>query len=64
LKVLRRTVGEGADVRLSDVELLMLNNALNEVCNGVHIPDSEFQTRLGRERDEMRTLLDEINSVV
>jgi hypothetical protein len=41
----------------------MLVGALNEVCNGVHIQDWEFQTRLGRTRPLMRQLLDEVASV-
>lgn len=32
---------------MSRDELLGLANALNEVCNGIHIPDTEFQSRLG-----------------
>jgi hypothetical protein len=32
-------------------------NALNEVCNGVHIEDPEFQTRLGVTREFLRTVL-------
>lgn len=56
--------GGSVDVRLSADELVMLNNALNEVCNGVDdlANDGEFQTRLGFERDEVRRLLEEINA--
>jgi hypothetical protein len=45
-------------------ELLMMNNALNEVCNGVHIDDWEFATRLGVERSEAQQLLSELNDVL
>ena len=38
-----------------------LNNALNEVCNGVDIKDWEFATRLGCTRAEMLSLLKLIN---
>ena len=41
----------------SKSELVLLNNGLNEVCNGVHIEDPEFFTRLGASRDEARRLL-------
>jgi hypothetical protein len=34
-------------VSLSSEELLGLVNALNEVCNGINVPETEFQTRLG-----------------
>ena len=38
---------DGVEVRLTGDELHMLNNALNEVCNGVRelSDDGEFQTR-------------------
>jgi hypothetical protein len=42
-------------------ELDLLNNVLNEVCNGVDIPDSEFATRLGSARNDVRRLLDKIH---
>lgn len=50
-----------ADVRLTNDELHMLNNALNEICHGVHIDDWEFQTRLGFGRSELKALLSEIH---
>jgi hypothetical protein len=39
-----------------------INNALNEVCNGVAIEEPEFQTRLGCTRAEMQALLDIIST--
>lgn len=53
---------DGVEVRLTGDELHMLNNALNEVCNGVRelSDDGEFQTRLGFERKVVDALLDEI----
>jgi hypothetical protein len=53
-----------ADVRLSKHELSLINNALNEVCNGADIEDAEFATRLGTEREEMRNLLKNIASLI
>ena len=35
------------DVRLTRDELWLLGQALNEVCNGIEILETEFQTRLG-----------------
>ena len=32
-------------------ELVLLNNALNEVCNGLSFADDEFQTRIGYSRE-------------
>lgn len=51
---------EGAQVAFTDSELVILQNALNEVCNGIDIP--EFATRLGAGREEALRLLDEIHS--
>ena len=52
---------DGADVRLSGDELDMLNNVLNELCNGVWIEDWEFQTRIGWDRPTVQRLLDQIH---
>jgi len=49
------------DVRLNREELMLLNNALNEVCNGVDFGDSEFHTRLGADRSEGLMLLRQIS---
>jgi hypothetical protein len=42
---------------VSPEELLAVTNALNEVCNGIDIPDAEFQTRIGVSREFLATLL-------
>lgn len=31
-------------------ELVVINNALNEICNGLAFGDDEFQTRIGCSR--------------
>jgi hypothetical protein len=54
---------EGVTIRLSRSELGVVNNALNEVANGVDISDSEFQTRLGESRSDVRQLLTEFGDV-
>ena len=41
---------------LSSDELLGVVNALNEVCNGVHISDGDFQSRLGVDRTFLNDL--------
>jgi hypothetical protein len=38
-------------------ELVAINNALNEVCNGLDFDDDEFQTRIGYTRDKVRKVL-------
>ena len=41
-------------------ELVILNNALNEVCNGLSFEDDEFQTRIGYSRAQAQNLLKKI----
>ena len=55
---------ERALISLTSDELLGLMNALNEVCNGVHIPDSEFETRLGASRHVLSELHSKLSSEV
>jgi len=54
---------EGVTIRLSRLELSLINNALNEVANGVDFPDFEFQMRLGESRSDVRQLLREVGSI-
>lgn len=44
-------------------ELLVLGNALNEVCNGVHIDDFEFGARIGTDREKARALLRRVSAL-
>jgi hypothetical protein len=41
-------------------ELVIINNALNEVCNGVSFDDDEFQTRIGYPRAKALSLLKKV----
>lgn len=56
---LKETRRSSTVIDLTSEELLLLRNALNEVCNGVRDleDDSEFATRLGVSRTEGRRLL-------
>ncbi|HEX9391457.1 MAG TPA: hypothetical protein VF928_09120 [Usitatibacteraceae bacterium] len=45
-------------------ELVGLSNAINEMCNGIHIADAEFQTRLGVTREFLAGLLQQMPSAV
>jgi hypothetical protein len=45
-------------------ELVLLSNALNEVCNGVALDEDEFQTRLGVDRKTARKLLAKLSSLM
>ena len=57
-----KSIGQvGVDVQLSPDELMIINNALNEVCNGLDMP--EFATRVGAELEEAKTLLQQVHNV-
>ena len=45
-------------------DLFILNNALNEICNGVHLDDWDFETRMGVERHEAKALLARVNEAL
>lgn len=45
---------------LTHNELILMNNALNEVCNGLEF--SDFSTRLGAERGELEALRCQVES--
>ncbi|MCI0438269.1 MAG: hypothetical protein L0177_03955 [Chloroflexi bacterium] len=59
---IRRFESDGAVVSLSTHELAILNNALNEVCNGLDI--AEFSTRMGAELEEAEGLLNQIGKAI
>jgi hypothetical protein len=61
MKVIRAG-GQLAELALSRDELLLVNNALNEVCNGIDM--FEFATRLGAGRDRVAALLAEVRSLI
>jgi len=49
---------------LSIDEVRLLNNALNEVVNGVAIPAASFATRLGGTRAEVDHLLMSVHAIL
>lgn len=49
---------------LSINEVRLLNNALNEIVNGVGVPADSFETRLGGTRDEVAHLLMSIHAIL
>jgi hypothetical protein len=51
-----------AELMLSKADLLLLNNALNEILNGVPIED--FALRIGTSREDASRLLVEIQSAL
>ena len=60
MRVLEAGKGK-AVVELSDKEIVALNNALNEVCNGIEIP--EFATRMGVQLSEAKALLANLKEI-
>ncbi len=53
---------QSAELHFAFAELLTINNALNEVCNG--LDDFEFETRMGAEKADVLSLLASVGKVV
>ena len=51
-------------LEVSRADLTLINNALNEVSNGLHMNEDEFHTRLGRTVADARSLLQRINALL
>ena len=51
-----------ADLALTVEDLRIINNALNEVCHGIAVP--EFATRMGASLPEVQALLDRVHAVL
>ena len=49
-------------LQLSVDELLTIHNALNEVCNGIEVP--EFHARMGTDLEEVRLLLSSVSAAI
>jgi hypothetical protein len=49
-------------VEFSADELLVFNAALNEICNGMNVP--EFDTRIGASREEVIALLKSVQNAL
>ena len=61
MEVLRRD-REAAEIRLTRGELAIINNALNEICHGIDLP--EFATRIGAGRAEAERLLGAVGALL
>ena len=53
---------DGAVVSLDNRDIMIINNALNEICNGISI--FEFDTRIGESRQVVSDLLRKISELV
>jgi hypothetical protein len=50
------------EIHLTDPELRVVCNCINETCNGIALP--EFEIRVGAERGEVEILLDKLITVL
>jgi len=50
------------EINIAESELLILNSALNEICNGIDI--NEFETRIGSDKNDVEVLLSEIGNIL
>lgn len=55
--------GATAEMSLTREDLIAINNALNEVCNGMEL-EGEFDTRIGCSLEEARELLRITNTLI
>ncbi len=56
---IQQVLKDGIVIQFAEDELLILNNALNEVCNGLDL--WEFATRMGASREKVLALLQQIS---
>ena len=59
---INNTVAERSQVELGWDGLLIVNAALNEVCNGIEV--FEFETRMGADRARVAALLKEVGALL
>jgi hypothetical protein len=62
-----RLLGEAedqVDVRMSVDELMLVRNALDEMCNAMHFTETDFQTILGVQKIEAESLLRHLDAIV
>jgi hypothetical protein len=58
------STADAMTIQVTRGEAITLNNALNEVCNGINWSDSEFSIRMGLPREEAKELLRTINDAL
>ena len=58
---LNQIVDRAADIFVTEEELILICNALNEVCNGLDV--EEFDTRMGTSLENVRRLFGELSKV-
>jgi len=63
MKLVRAT-SERLMISVAREDLIGINNAVNEICNGIEIEDPEFETRLGQPRNALRRSLQSIDAAL
>jgi hypothetical protein len=53
---------ECLEVKFDREELLIINAALNEICNGIEL--FEFETRIGTDREHVIALLKDVSGLL
>ena len=53
-----KAAGGQFEISVTETEMSILCNCLNEVCNGIHI--FEFETRLGATIEDVSSMLDTV----
>ena len=57
--------GDSVTLAFAASELVLINNALNDVVNGLDLGnDTEFATRIGAARQDTQRLLEEVHAAV
>lgn len=59
---LLKSTDVNVEISMTESELLILNAALNEICNGIDI--AEFETRIGADKKVATTLLADIGNIL
>ena len=54
--------GKQAQLTIDENELLILNSALNEICNGISF--TEFETRIGASKEDVCALLNDLGQIL
>jgi len=57
----KRMDADKYEILLTSDEMMIITNCMNEVCNGIDVP--EFSTRIGAEKDEVESMLDSLLAV-
>lgn len=57
-----KKISNEVEIDLDREDLLVINAALNEVCNGIDL--FEFETRIGTTREKVEELMGEIQMIL